>query len=897
MASSRFAGLPADLQALIADAQAAERQAQRRAAREGYEEALKRLDSTEHALAAAALIRWIGRTYVEDGDLDAALDCSEAALAAASVNGDRSGIAHAINLKAIAFQRRGQLDIAERLDLDARDRARGAHEPQLLAMISQNLGTIANIRGDFRSALKHYRASLAHYRALGLDDYVGPLLTNLGMVYTDLRRWRAAERAFEEAVAWCRRSGDVTGEAVAEADRAELWIARRQFGRALEACDAAYRLAEASGNQRALGEVCRHYGVVMRERRRYAEAEAYLARARAIAEEREDLLLAAETAREEAELYRAQDRYTDTLQRLNRAHRLFAQLRARRDLADVDRRAALVESSYLAIVRRWGESVEAKHPSWAGHSERVAEYACALARAAGMDESVLLWFRLGALLHDVGKLAVPYEVLSKPAPLTDDERKLLQRHPVTAAELLADIDFPWDIRPMVLHHHERWDGSGYPDGLKGEEIPLAARILCIANVYDALTSERSYRPAHTRESALVLMAGEAGRTFDPRLLTQFYGVLRRGEVDATRPSPFRHGAEHAVAGRRLGLAGHPADSDRPSRRAGDVAPDREVSREAPLKLLLVTDQGRDPRGLVPVSADGRGGAFNEPVVANRVTEAVRCLSVQRFDAVLLELSPQRNRGLDAVARVHEVSPDTPVLVVGTRTDDVIAVQAVREGAQDYLVEGQLDPAGLTRAVRCAVERQKVQNTLRGMSLIDQLTGLYNRRGFFTLARQHEKLANRLRRRMLHIFLDLDGLKQINDTYGHREGDTALADTAEMLRQTFRESDVLARLGGDEFAVLALETSRPTGRVWQDRLTENLARANAQRARAYRLEMSLGVAIYDPRHPVLIDDLMAQADAAMYDAKRRRKSAERERLAEAGAGGTTPNGLREAATPS
>jgi len=183
-----------------------------------------------------------------------------------------------------------------------------------------------------------------------------------------------------------------------------------------------------------------------------------------------------------------------------------------------------------------------------------------------------------------------------------------------------------------------------------------------------------------------------------------------------------------------------------------------------------------------------------------------------------------------------------------------------------------------------------------MSLIDQLTGLYNRRGFFTLARQHEKLANRLRRRMLHIFLDLDGLKQINDTYGHREGDAALADTAEVLRQTFRESDVLARLGGDEFAVLALETSRPVGRVWQDRLTENLARANAERARAYRLEMSMGIAIYDPRHPVLIDDLMAQADAAMYDAKRRRKSAERERLAATATGGATPSGLREAATP-
>jgi tetratricopeptide (TPR) repeat protein len=218
--------LRADLQERVASAQAAERQSQRRTAREGYEYVLSQLDQSRDGRMAAALIRWIGRTYVEDADLDAALDCCEAALAAASVNGDRSGIAHAVNLKAIVYQRRGQLDEAERLYQDARERARGAHEPQLLAMIAQNLGTIANIRGDLRLALKHYKSSLAQYRALGLDEYVGPLLTNLGIVYTDLRRWRSAERAFDEAVLWCQRAGDLAAETVAEADRARMWLAQ-----------------------------------------------------------------------------------------------------------------------------------------------------------------------------------------------------------------------------------------------------------------------------------------------------------------------------------------------------------------------------------------------------------------------------------------------------------------------------------------------------------------------------------------------------------------------------------------------------------------------------------------------------------------------------------------------
>jgi diguanylate cyclase (GGDEF)-like protein/putative nucleotidyltransferase with HDIG domain len=883
-----FAALASELQLLVNEGQAAERAGHRRVARERYEEVLRRLDPRSHALVGATLIRWIGRTYIEDADLDAALDCCEAALAAASVNGDRSGVAHAINLKAIVFQRRGQLDDAERLYHDARERARGAHEPQLSAMIAQNLGTIANIRGELRMALKYYRSSLAQYRALGLNEYVGPLLTNVGLVYTDLRRWRAAERAYAEAIDWCKRHHDVTGQTIAEAGFAELWIARRRFDKAIEVCEAVLRVAEDSATTRAIGEVCKHYGVAMRETKSYDRAERYLARAQRIAEEREDLLLAAETAREQAELYRVQERNHETLHCLNRAHRIFSRMRARLDVADLDRRMELLEASYLAIVRRWGESIEAKDLYTQGHCERVADHACALARAVGMDEGTLLWFRMGALLHDVGKLVVPSEILNKPAALTVEEREIVKRHPVAGADLLADIDFPWDIRPMVRHHHERWDGTGYPDRLSGEQIPLAARILCIADVYDALTTDRGYRGAHTRDNALLIMAAESGTTFDPSLFAQFEALLNHPApaeeppADGARPAPFRRSGEQSAITLYPSRASDGAPAARTmgariaaGRRVDDPAPRARAAHDVPMKVLLVADRARDLGVVGAISPATTGGAFAAPQLAARVTDALRQLSVQRFDVVLLELAPQRNRGLDAVARLQEVAPDTPVIVIGGHADDDLAVRVVREGAQDYLVDGELDAPRLARAMRCAVERQAQQSALRGMSLIDQLTGLYNRRGFFTLARQHEKLANRLRRRMLHIFIDLDGLKQINDTFGHREGDVALAEAAEVLRQTFRESDVVARLGGDEFAVLALETSRATVGLWQERLAENIRRSNARRRRGYELEMSVGIAVYDPRHPVLIDDLMAQADSAMYEAKRRRKSALRE----------------------
>src|SRR5207253_8593322 len=165
----------------------------------------------------------------------------------------------------------------------------------------------------------------------------------------------------------------------------------------------------------------------------------------------------------------------------------------------------------------WGESIEAKDHYTAGHCERVAAYACLLARAVGLADRELTWFQMGAFLHDVGKIAVKQEILNKCGPLTPEEWEAMRRHTVVGASMVAQMDFPWDIRPMVRNHHERWDGKGYPDGLQGKDIPLAARILCVADVYDALSSARSYKPALPREKVMSIMEGDAGGQLDPAL--------------------------------------------------------------------------------------------------------------------------------------------------------------------------------------------------------------------------------------------------------------------------------------------------------------------------------------------------------------------------------------------
>jgi putative nucleotidyltransferase with HDIG domain len=176
---------------------------------------------------------------------------------------------------------------------------------------------------------------------------------------------------------------------------------------------------------------------------------------------------------------------------------------------------------FLHIVSLWGQSIESADRYTQGHCQRVADRACALASAVGFDGGTLLWFRMGALLHDVGKIEVPPEILNKPGPLTPEERAVMERHPDAGVALIDDIEFPWDVRPMVRHHHEAWDGSGYPGHLAGEEIPLSARILCVADVYDALATDRPYRKAFSHDRTLDIMQADAGRIFDPALFAVF----------------------------------------------------------------------------------------------------------------------------------------------------------------------------------------------------------------------------------------------------------------------------------------------------------------------------------------------------------------------------------------
>jgi len=535
------AGLfPTAVEALVEKAQQAERSGRREQSRQHYEAALYLLAPGD-GTAAVAIIRRVIRSYVDDGQFDAAFDCCELALAIADALDDVDARAHARNLLAIAHLQRGDLDDAAREFSRALEIASTSGDERLTAMIAQNLGIIASLRGDLVAALDHYGASLITYRAAGLRDYVGPVLNNMGLVYTQLDRLDEAQAAYDDAVVACIQTGDIPHQLLALINSASLWIARGDVARAAGLCEMVLTTATAASDYRAQGETYKHLGVIARMRGDLAESERQLSAAYDSAMSREDLLLAAETAREQAELYEIMGKNRDTLQSLTLSHRLFTKLRAQLDLADLQRRVSRLEDRFYLVAARWGQTIESKDAYTLGHCERVADYACVLARDVGFDDITMFWFRMGAVLHDVGKIVVPSEILNKPGPLDADERAVMERHAAAGGDLLREIDFPWDILPMVRGHHERWDGRGYPDGLAGENIALSARITCVADVFDALTTDRPYRPAFSHDEAMSMMAANSGKMFDPELFARFERLVCANQV-------FRRPAErHKVA--------------------------------------------------------------------------------------------------------------------------------------------------------------------------------------------------------------------------------------------------------------------------------------------------------------------------------------------------------------
>jgi diguanylate cyclase (GGDEF)-like protein len=292
-------------------------------------------------------------------------------------------------------------------------------------------------------------------------------------------------------------------------------------------------------------------------------------------------------------------------------------------------------------------------------------------------------------------------------------------------------------------------------------------------------------------------------------------------------------------------------------------PDLAQTRHA---LLLVEDNPGDAELVQTwIAGQARPGEFTLAHVSH-LAQALEHLQQHNCDLVLCDLGLPDSASLDTVSRIQEVT-GAPLIVLSGRDDEQLDLEAVRTGVEDYLIKGRCDGYLLVRAIRRAIERHRLLAQLEAMSVQDALTGVHNRRGFIALAEKHLKLAQRAGQDLHLYYVDLDDLKQINDTMGHQCGDEALIEAAQLLRRTFRETDIIGRLGGDEFVVLALQTGTDPVDAPLRRLACNAQARNGTPHARFRLELSVGVAQFAFSQPATLDELLAAADRDMYKHKR------------------------------
>jgi diguanylate cyclase (GGDEF)-like protein len=288
-----------------------------------------------------------------------------------------------------------------------------------------------------------------------------------------------------------------------------------------------------------------------------------------------------------------------------------------------------------------------------------------------------------------------------------------------------------------------------------------------------------------------------------------------------------------------------------------------------VSILLIEDNPGDARLFQELA---RASEFPFEVVhCETLSGALDLLADCKPELALLDLGLPDATGLEGVCRIRRAAPDSPLIVLTGLDDETLAIEALKQGAQDYLVKGNIGSNSLRRALRYALERPRVQLEFSNLSLIDDLTGLYNRKGFLALGEHRIKLARRTGESFLVAFVDLDRLKQINDTLGHSEGNHAIVDTANVLKDSFRQSDIIARLGGDEFAVFVADADKNSIQTVRHRVQQKVDRCNAEPGRQYFLSFSIGIASGDAAGYADLETLLGIADALMYEHKRSKRS--------------------------
>jgi diguanylate cyclase (GGDEF)-like protein/putative nucleotidyltransferase with HDIG domain len=550
---------------------------------------------------------------------------------------------------------------------------------------------------------------------------------------------------------------------------------------------------------------------------------------------------------------------------------------------------------HLRTIEALALAIEAKDHTTRDHLQRVRIYAMELANELGLSNDEKEALRAAALLHDIGKLAVPEHIIGKPGKLTPEEFDKMKIHPIVGAEILKEVEFPCPVVPIVRSHHERWDGMGYPDGLKGEQIPIGARILSAVDCLDALASDRQYRRALPLDKAMEQVSSEAGKAFDPLVVA----VLQRRYVDLERmanavaPPRQRLSTDLKVERGAAPAAGF-ASSGEGSKASGELpflSTIAAARREGQMLFELVHDLGKSLKldetlsivserlhKLVPYDA------VAIYIVRDKVLhcEFVAGLNSSLFSSLEIPLGQglsgwvaQNNKpilnGNPSVEPGYLNDPTkfsslrSALAVPLTGASGVLGVLALYNAQVDSF---NSDHIRILLAISSKLG-VVIENTIRFRAAevsasTDSLTGLLNSRSLFQRLEQELRRCQREGTVLSVLVCDVDKFKDINDRFGHVEGNNVLRALATALKSVCRDYDYIARMGGDEFALIIPGADSHQAAELKQRIV------SAGPSAGHEVSLSVGFAVY-PSDGETTEQLLTEADHRMYDCKHDRYS--------------------------
>lgn len=537
-------------------------------------------------------------------------------------------------------------------------------------------------------------------------------------------------------------------------------------------------------------------------------------------------------------------------------------------------------------------AIDAKDETTHNHLLRVKVYATEVGKELQLNEVEMQALQAAALLHDIGKLAVPEYIISKPGKLTPEEFEKMKVHPVVGAEILDRVRFPYPVVPIVKYHHEKWNGMGYPSGLKGEEIPIGARILAAVDCLDALASDRQYRKALSLDKAMEIVSKESGISFDPKVVE----ILMRRHVE------LEHMATSLPAENETKLSTHvkfelgeaPASGFESSNESGAVQIDFMVSIAAArlefqnlLKLtteieglLSVEDIGSllatRVKRMVPHDTIVLYIASGEKLVPTYVggedTGYFTDLTIQMGQGLSGWVAENRLPIMNGNPTVENAGAQGPTKITKLRSalsvplecrGVILGALTLYSSQADYytrdalrILEAVCVKASVT--IASALEHERVAVS----AVTDALTGLPNARSLFTQFAEELKIAAAQQSTLAVIVIDINNFKHINDSFGHLTGNRILQRLGTGLKENSRNSDYAARLGGDEFVIII-----PHGGA--DAVFQKTHALNTMASRIKEIcgapTLSIGAAFY-PEDGEDVEALLEAADGRMYENK-------------------------------